>query len=133
MERLPLRLRWDLLVTWLWHLREYRWAGRPWFLLRRRVVATFRGAQDLPTILPDGDDVWACPWHLTNVTAIRADDGRPMGDYRRCQLPREIRVPCLSGPMKAMFGDAPLAHSPQLGFLTYTFRRLPDARTAEYV
>ena len=61
--KLGSRLRWALLLSWLRIGLRDLWDYRPFFVFR------FRRAFDevlvtvgpTPTILPDPDDVWACP------------------------------------------------------------------------
>ncbi len=87
--------------------------------------------------LPDPDDVWACPWPMTNVRAVRQSDGRSLGEYRRCELPEAIRVPtaedvrCTHADVLELIGEIG-AVTPRFGVLTYRLRYLPDACTAEY-
>ena len=137
MTRLSLRLRWVVFVSWLRAIREPGnwWAYRPGFLFRRRHAKAIRtGTSQLPQILPDGDDVWACPWHLTNVTAVRLEDGRPMGTYRRCELPLAIQVPVVRRLTVQQFamGQDVLPDGPAFDIRTYGLRYLPNHRTAVY-
>ena len=86
--------------------------------------------------LPDGDDVWGCPWHMTFVYPQYPDGSR--GDpYRRCKLPVNIQIPKLElEEPEGGFIVRPDFMEPELikfGCLTYRIGPYIDHNTVSYV